>query len=151
MIKNLMCSLVQALTLIVWLQFLIHCSNNRFFKPYCRGTQNWTFRISGAEFQRQGHTGGRISLFLHTGHTICSLNIPNNSLYNASYYMCRKITSHWQPLFSKKMAAAASFSYKIGGGGLIFLQNWRWRPHFLTKLAAAARIFATLGLLANIT
>ena len=37
--------------------------------------------------------------------------------------MCRNITSHWQPLFSKKMAAAASFSYKIGGGGLIFLQN----------------------------
>ena len=44
--------------------------------------------------------------------------------------MCRKIISHWQPLFSKKMvavpqfpyfpiklAAAASFSYKIGGGG----------------------------------
>ena len=31
--------------------------------------------------------------------------------------MFRKITSHWQPLFSKKMAAAASFSYKIGDGG----------------------------------
>ena len=31
--------------------------------------------------------------------------------------MCRKITSHWQPLFSKKMAAAASFYYKIGGSG----------------------------------
>ena len=45
--------------------------------------------------------------------------------------MCRKITSHWQPLFSKKMAAVASFSYKIGGGGLIFF----------TKLAAAARIW----------
>ena len=30
--------------------------------------------------------------------------------------MCRKITSHWQLLFSKKMAAAASFSYKIGSG-----------------------------------
>ena len=44
--------------------------------------------------------------------------------------MCRKITSHWQPLFSKKMAAAASFSYKIGGGGLIFLQNWRRRQGF---------------------
>ena len=29
--------------------------------------------------------------------------------------MCRKITSQWQPLFSKKMAAVASFSYKIGG------------------------------------
>ena len=40
--------------------------------------------------------------------------------------MCRKITSHWQPLFYKKMVAAALFSYKIGGG-LIFLQNWRWR------------------------
>ena len=70
MIKNLMYSLVQAQTLIVWLHFLIHCSNNRFFKPYCRGTQNWTFRISGAEFQRQGHTGGRISLFLHTGRVL---------------------------------------------------------------------------------
>ena len=44
--------------------------------------------------------------------------------------MCRKITSHWQPLFSKKMAAAASFSYKIGGGGLIFLQNWRLQQEF---------------------
>ena len=74
-------------------------------------------------------------------HTLCSLNIPNNSLYNASYYMCRKITSHWQPLFSKKMEAATSFSYKIGGGGLIFLQNWRRWPHFPTKLAAAARIW----------
>ena len=44
--------------------------------------------------------------------------------------MCRKITSHWQPLFSKKMAAAASFSYKIGGGGLIFQQNWQRRQGF---------------------
>ena len=44
--------------------------------------------------------------------------------------MCRKITSYWQPLFSKKMAAAASFSYKIGGGGLIFQQNWRRRQGF---------------------
>ena len=32
---------------------------------------------------------------------------------------------HRQPLFSKKMAAAASFSYKIGGGGLIFQQKRR--------------------------
>ena len=57
--------------------------------------------------------------------------------------IARKISSHWQPLFSKKMAAprrrphfptklaaAASFSYKIGGGGLIFLQNWRRRQGF---------------------
>ena len=35
-------------------------------------------------------------------------------------YMSRKITSHWQPLFSKKMAAAGR------------------RPHFPTKLAAVA-------------
>ena len=62
--------------------------------------------------------------------TLCSLNIPNNSLYNASYYMCSKITSHRQPLFSKKTAAAASFSYKIGGGGLNFQQNWRRRQGF---------------------
>ena len=39
------------------------------------------------------------------------------------------------------MATAASFSYKIGGGGLTFLQNWRRRPHFPTKLATAARIW----------
>ena len=62
--------------------------------------------------------------------------------------MCRKITSHWQPLFPKKMAAAAhhfltklvavaSFSYKIGGGGLIFLQNW-WRPKFESMGAQGA-------------
>ena len=44
--------------------------------------------------------------------------------------MCRKIPSHWQPLFSKKMATAASFSYKIGGGSLIFLKNWRQRQEF---------------------
>ena len=41
-----------------------------------------------------------------------------------------RITSHWQPLFSKKMVATASFSYKIAGGGLICLQNWRRRQGF---------------------
>ena len=52
--------------------------------------------------------------------------------------MCRKIISHWghfslrkwqrRPhFFSYKIAAVASFSYKIGGGALIFLQNWRRR------------------------
>ena len=46
MIKNLMYSLVQALTLIVWLQFLIHCSNNRFFKPTVRA-----LRTELSEFQ----------------------------------------------------------------------------------------------------
>ena len=64
--------------------------------------------------------------------------------------MCRKITSHWQPLFSKKMVAAASFSYKIGGGGLIFLQNWRRWPHFPTKLAAAPHFPTKLAAAARI-
>ena len=60
--------------------------------------------------------------------------------------MCRKITSHWQPLFSKKMAAAASFSYKIGGGGFIFLQNWLRRPHFRFsyKIGGGGKDLATL-------
>ena len=59
--------------------------------------------------------------------------------------MCRKIISHWQQLFSKKLAAEVSFSYKIGGGGLIFLQNWRRWPHFPTKLAAAASFSYEIG------
>ena len=54
--------------------------------------------------------------------------LPKNIRHTPN--MCRKITSHWQPLFSKKMAAAASFSYKIGGSGLIFQQNWRRRQGF---------------------
>ena len=59
--------------------------------------------------------------------------------------MCRKIISHWQPLFSEKMAVAASFSYKIGSGGFIFLQNWWRQPHFPTKLAAAASFSYKIG------
>ena len=43
------------------------------------------------------------------------------------------------------MAAVASFSYKIGGGGLIFLQNWRRWPHFPTKLAAVASFSYKIG------
>ena len=35
-----------------------------------------------------------------------------------------------QPYFPKKLAAVASFSYKIGDGGLIFLQNWRRQQGF---------------------
>ena len=66
-------------------------------------------------------------------HTLCSLNNLNNSLYNASYYMYRKITSHWPPLFSKKMAAAASFSYKIGGGA-----------SFSNKIGGGGKDLATL-------
>ena len=43
------------------------------------------------------------------------------------------------------MGAEASFSYKIGGGGLIFLQNWRRWPHFLTKLEAVASFSYKIG------
>ena len=39
--------------------------------------------------------------------------------------MCRKITSHWQPLFSKKIVGQ--------------------RPHFPTKLAAAVSFFNKIG------
>ena len=61
----------------------------------------WTFliKILSPLFQE-------ILPIMHSGlaarlqtHTLCSLNISNNSLYNAFYYMCRKITSHWQPVF----------------------------------------------------
>ena len=47
-------------------------------------------------------------------------------LHIGSHFSLRK----WrrQPHFPTKLAAVASFSYKIGGGGgLIFQQNWR-RP-----------------------
>ena len=50
----------------------------------------------------------------------------------------------WRPHFPTKLAAVASFSYKIGGSGLIFLQIWR-RPHFPTKLAAAASFSKKIG------
>ena len=64
----------------------------------------------------------------------------NNSLYNA-FIICVErllhIGSHFslrkwrrRPHFPTKLAAAASFSYKIGGGGLIFQQNWRQRQGF---------------------
>ena len=34
---------------------------------------------------------------------------------------------------------------EYGGGGLIFLQNWRRWPHFPTKLAAAASFSFKIG------
>ena len=66
-----MYSLVQALTLTVWLYFLIQYSNNRFFNLYCKDTQK--FRTDHSEFQGQNFkVGGTLgaelgSLFLHTG------------------------------------------------------------------------------------
>ena len=57
-------------------------------------------------------------------------------LYTIFFIICverlLRIGSHfsvrkWRrwPHFPTKLAAMASFFYKIGGGGLIFLQNWR--------------------------
>ena len=47
----------------------------------------------------------------------------------------------------KKMAAAASFSYKIGSSGIIFLQNWWWwRPaaSFSYKIGGGGKDLAIL-------
>ena len=71
----------------------------------------------------------------------------NGEIYPAGWRKWRcSSTWHWQPLFSTKMAAAASFSYKIGGGGLIFLQNWQRRPHFTIsyKTGGGGKDLATL-------
>ena len=49
-------------------------------------------------------------------------------LHIGSHFSLRK----WRrrPHFPTKLAAVALFSYKIGSGGLIFLQNWRRRQGF---------------------
>ena len=49
-------------------------------------------------------------------------------LHIGSHFSLRK-WRQW-PHFPNKLAAVASFFYKIGGGGLIFLQNWRRRQGF---------------------
>ena len=73
-------------------------------------------------------------------HSICSLNIPytmlliifeERLLHIGNHFSLRK----WRrrphpPHFPTKLAVVASFSYKIGGGGLIFLQNWQRRQGF---------------------
>ena len=81
---------------------------------------------------------GKIDQSLQTG-TMLFIICVERLLHIGSHFSLRK----WRqrPHFPTKLAAVASFSYKIGGGGLIFLQNWRRRPHFPTKLAAAARIW----------
>ena len=60
-----------------------------------------------------------------------------------SHFSLRKW--RWRPHFPTKLAAAASFSYKIGDCDLIFLQNWQRQLHFITKLAAAASFSYKMG------
>ena len=50
-----------------------------------------------------------------------------------------------RPHFPTKLAAVASFSYKIGGGGLIFLQNWRRRRQGFSDLATLLAVVLTLS------
>ena len=54
MIKNLMYSLVQALTLIVWLHFSIHCLNNRFFKLTLGALRTELSEFQGQNFKDRG-------------------------------------------------------------------------------------------------
>ena len=50
-------------------------------------------------------------------------------LHIGSHFSLRKWRRR-RPHFPTKLTAVASFSYKIGGGGLIFQQNWRRRQGF---------------------
>ena len=69
---------------------------------------------------------------------ICSLNIPNNSLYNASYFMCTYCVE-------RLLHIGSHFSLRKWWRRPHFLQNWwRW-PHFPTKLAEAALFSYKIG------
>ena len=67
MIKNLMYSLVEALTLTVWLHFLIHYSNNRFFKPYCRALRTGLSEFQGQNIKVRGTLGAELVCFCIQG------------------------------------------------------------------------------------
>ena len=54
---------------------------------------------------------------------VVSSEISIQNKAEMSFQMKRHRTYFRTRLFSNKMAVAASVSYKIGGGGLIFLQN----------------------------
>ena len=67
MIKNLMYSLVQALTLIVCLHFLIHCSNNRFFKFILGALRTELSEFQGQNFKDRGTLGAELICFYIQG------------------------------------------------------------------------------------
>ena len=64
-------------------------------------------------------------------------------LHIGSHFSLRK----WRrrPDFPTKLAAVASFFYKIGGGGFIFLQNWRRRQGFGNITGGCSDIVWILG------
>ena len=56
-------SLVQALTLTVWLHFLIHCTNNRFFKLIVRALRTDLSEFQGQNFKVGGTLGAELVCF----------------------------------------------------------------------------------------
>ena len=67
MIKNLMYSLVQAVTLTIWLQFLIHCSNNKFFKLTVGVCRIDFSEFQGQNFKVRGKLGAELVCFCIQG------------------------------------------------------------------------------------
>ena len=63
-------------------------------------------------------------------------------LHSGSHFCLRK----WRrrPHFPTKLAAVASFYYKIGGGGLILLQNFVAVASFYYKIGGGGKDLATL-------
>ena len=61
-------------------------------------------------------------------------------LHIGSHFSLRK----WrrQPHFPTKLAAVALFSYKVGGGSLIFLQNWLRRQGFGNITGAVLTLYS---------
>ena len=80
-----MCSLVQAFTLTVELQFLIHCSNNRLIKFTVGALRTDLSEFQGQNFKVGGHTGGTISLFLHTGRKATRMCEASPHCYNLAH------------------------------------------------------------------
>ena len=56
-------SLVQALTLTVWLHFLIHFSNNRFFKLIVGALRTDLSEFQGQNFKVRGTLGAELVCF----------------------------------------------------------------------------------------
>ena len=60
-------SLVQALTLTVWLHFLIHRSNNRFFKLIVGAVRTDLSEFQGQNFKVGGTLGAELACFYIQG------------------------------------------------------------------------------------
>ena len=63
MIKNLMYSLVQALTLITWVHFSIYCSNNKFSSLTVGALRTDLSEFQGQNFKIRGTLGAEFVCF----------------------------------------------------------------------------------------